>query len=289
MRQWVWAVLVVGSVLALAVQAEEPASESVDVIDATGKAWKLKNFKPTTGVRRLSWLGEAVAPLALELRETHSTTFAKGIITLVPITSLESIRYDYDKKSVSVQVRGQGEPLVGSLQYKGVNALGFEAESEGVVGKFAGGVPATGIRSIAFSNARPLPARTSAGTNWVVQIVQPTAKDPTVRVRNLKPLFAFSNGGEVLLEALPIRKAEALSFTGTGLKRLEMLAVDPNTHFAAVEVSSAVGPERVLAVPLTLEQDKKIGTLVGLLGEVDAGWKLFPLHTIRTIALEAKP
>ena len=30
-------------------------------------------------------------------------------------------------------------------------------------------------------------------------------------------------------------------------------------------------------------EDKKAGTLVGFLGEVDAGWKLFPLHTIKVI------
>ena len=59
-------------------------------------------------------------------------------------------------------------------------------------------------------------------------------------------------------------------------------------HFSHLEVQPDEGPERVVAVPLTLEQNGRTGTLVGLLGEVDAGWKLFPLHAIKVMTLDAK-
>ena len=52
---------------------------------------------------------------------------------------------------------------------------------------------------------------------------------------------------------------------------------------AAMEVTWEGGSERVIAVPLALEHEKRTGTLIGLVGEVDHGWKLFPLHAIKMV------
>lgn len=289
-------VTAVGLLAGLGLRADDPPAEAAVVTDAAGKEVKLVSFKPTAGVRRLAWLGDPKGanddarkgPLALELRELYSTTFAKGVVTLVPMSGIDSIRYEYDKHTLAVSVKGLTEPLTGTLQYKGINVLSFDADVGGITGKFSGGVPVTGIKSIALRGAKPLAARPSGGAAWAVQIVQPQANHPTLTVRNLKPLFAFANGTEVLLDAIPARKGDPVSLTSHGFKRLAILAVDPNTQLAAVEVHPEDGPERIVMVPLALEQDQKAAALIGLLGEVDAGWKLFPLHTIKAITPDAK-
>jgi hypothetical protein len=301
MRQRARAVIGAGllgglALLAARSAADEPAGGGVVVTDAADKKVTLDTFKLTAGARRLAWLADPKGtsddakkgPLALELREPHSTTFTKGVLTLVPLSSVESVRYEYDKQLLSVSVKGLAEPLPGTLQFKGINVLALEGSAGGIPTKYSGGVPGTGIKGLAFPGAKPLPARPTGGAARAVQIVQPLAKNPTLVVRNLKPLFAFPGGSEVLLDALPVRKGDPLAFTGPGPKRVEVLAVDPNTQLAAFEVTPDDGPERVVVVPLTLEHDKRTGTLVGLVGEVDAGWKLFPLHTIKSVAPEAK-
>lgn len=296
MRQRALAMMAVGLFYSLAARADEPAADAAVVTDAAGKEIKLVSFKPTAGIRRLSWLGDPKAatddhrkgPLALELREQHSTTFSKGVITLVPISGIESIRYEYDKHTMAVSIKGITEPLSGTLQYKGINVFAFDADVAGITGKFSGGVPGTGIKSITFNGAKPIAARPSGGAAWAVQIVQPAANNPTLMVRNLKPLFALPNGAEMLLDAIPTRKGDPISLTTSGVKRMEILAVDPNTQMAAIEVQLDEGPERVVMVPLTRDHEKKTATLAGLLGEVDSGWKLFPLHSIKLITPEAK-
>ena len=60
------------------------------------------------------------------------------------------------------------------------------------------------------------------------------------------------------------------------------LAHDQITDVVAAEVEAG-GAERTIVIPHILERDGKPGTIVGLLGEVDAGWKLFPLHTVKLI------
>jgi hypothetical protein len=299
MRQRVWAVVGAGLILLAARSAaDDPPAESAAVVtDATGKEVELTAVKLTTGTRRLAWLADPKGatddarkgPLALEVREPHSTTFTKGVLTLIPVSGVQSVRYDYDKHLMAVSVKGLNDPITGTLQFKGINVLALEGSAGGVPAKYTGGVPgAAGIKGVAFPGARPLPVRPTGGAAWGVQIIQPAAKDPTLPARNLKPLFAFPGGVEVLLDALPVRKGDPVNLTGAGVKRLEVLAVDPNTQFAAVEVQPEDGPERVAAVPLTLEHDKKTGTLIGWLGEVEAGWKLFPLHAVKVITPDAK-
>ena len=127
-----------------------------------------------------------------------------------------------------------------------------------------------------------------AAPSWNIQIIK-TSKDeprlsiiPTLTARNLKVLVSLPGGAEQLLDGLPIRKGQPVAFDDK-LKRFELLANDLNTNVAAAEIENADDAERVIAIPLAPGEDKKGGTLIGLLGEVDAGWKLFPLHTIKVI------
>jgi len=137
------------------------------------------------------------------------------------------------------------------------------------------------VKSVAFPDSKPLPEPKGGGITWAVQIVQKTPANPIVKVRNLKLLYHYPDGSERLSSELPVRKGTAIPLDEK-LTRLEMLATDTNTHFAVAEVETG-GPEKVIVIPLTMEQDKKTGTVVGLLGEVDVGYKLFPLPTIKSI------
>lgn len=262
------------------------------LIDATGKEISLTSVKILTGGRRLAWLADPKGgtteearkgPLALEVREPNSTTYQKGVVTLIPAGSVEAVRYEYDKQTMTVMVKGAAEPVPGTLHFRGINVVGIEGASGGVVGKFTGGSPKDGFKAVTFSTARPVPFPPSGGTTWGIQIDQPKVGNPTLTVRNLKALYVFPGGIEILADSLPVRKGDPIPLD-TKLKKLEVLAVDTNTHMAAVEVTVEGGPDRLVVLQLTREQAGRTGTLVGLVGEVTVGWKLFPMHTIKTIA-----
>jgi hypothetical protein len=269
--------------------ADAPAvPAAAAVTDAEGKEVKVTALKFGTGTHRLAWLGDPAGatedakkgPLALELREPHSTTYAKGVVTYVPLASVESIRYDYDKQVAAVAVKGLADPLAGTLQYKGINVLAFSGAADGKTASFSGGAFTKGnIKAVAFPESLPVPKRT--GAPWLVQIDQPKAENPTLKAANFKFLYQFPGGVEVLTDTATARKGEPLKLDDS-VKAFTPVAVDQNTHMAAVEVQ--VGDaEKVVVIPQEIEKDGKKGVLAGLLGEVDAGWKLFPLHTIKSM------
>lgn len=273
-------------------EPKEPKAKAGEVVvtDVDGKETRVAGAKLTLGTRRLGWLGdpkgttpdEKSGPLAVEVREPNSTTFAKGVITLVPATSVEAVKYDYEKLSVSLSVKGIKDPLTGTLQYKGINNLGLSGTADGkAVSLTAGVLGKGGVKTITFPDPKPVAAG-KVGANWAVQIVHPAASNPTVKARNLKILYQFPGGGEQLADAIPVRKGAAVPFDDK-LTRFEMLANDLNTNVAAAEVETGAGTEKVIAIPLTLEKDTKTGVLAGFVGEVEAGYKLFPLHTIKVI------
>jgi hypothetical protein len=290
MRRRVWAGvgLVLAGWLAGCFATAADTTEEATVTDTEGKEVKVAGVKFSTGTHRLSWLGDPAGatedakkgPLALELREPHSTTYNKGIVTYVPVDSLESIKYDYDKQVASVAIKGLTDPLAGTLHYKGINVLIFTGTVDGKSTAFSGGAFTKGnIKAVAFSGAKPVPVR--KGENWQVQIDQKSADNPTLKAANFKFLYRYPGGVEVLTDAVTLRKAEPLKFDDS-VKAYTTLAVDANTNTIVAEV--LVGDaEKVIVIPPTIEKDGKTGTLAGILGEVEAGWKLFPLHTIKSM------
>jgi hypothetical protein len=264
------------------------APEEATVTDAEGKEVKATALKFATGTRRLSWLADPggatedakKGPLALELREPHSTTYAKGIITYVPVGSLESIKYDYDKQVATVAVKGLTEPLAGTLHYKGINVLAFSGTVDGKTTAFSGGAFTKGnIKAVSFAGAQPVPER-KGRSPWQIQIDQPAADNPTLKAANFKFLYRSASGVEVLADAATVRKGDPFKLDDA-VTAFTPVAVDQNTHMAAVEVQIGDGPEKVIIIPQEIEKDGKKSTLAGLLGEVEAGWKLFPIHSIK--------
>jgi len=288
--KWRWCVFALAAACSAGVCAEEPAEAAFAfaLVDSGGKEHKLTGVKLSGGTRRLAFLADAKGasedakrgPLALAIREPNSTTFNNGVLTLIPLSCVESVKYDYEKLAMSVAVKGQN-PVPGTLAFRGINVLSLDAKAGDVATKFGGGTPKDGFKSLAWPNAKPLASR-AVGTAWHVQIEQPKAKDPTLTVRNLKALYTFAGGFELLSDTLPVRKGEPFKLD-TKLKKLEMVAIDPNTQNSAVELTLEGSPEKLVAMPLTLEQGTRLGTLLGFVGEVDAGWKLFPLHCVKVI------
>ncbi|HEV3384878.1 MAG TPA: hypothetical protein VG097_08675 [Gemmata sp.] len=286
--------LLAAGLFGITAQADEPALEaSVTVLNTDGKESQVTELKFTTGTHRLAWLAnpdgktedDRKGPLALEVREIQSTTYTKGVVTYVPISHIESVKYDYDNKVINLSVKGLKGPLKGTLQYKGLNALNFSGKVDDKATTFSAGVIGKStVKAVTFSGAKALPEAKKTGTTWAIQISQPAEKDPTLTVRNLKVLYHYSAGVEKLEDSIPVRKGALLPLNGT-VKRFEILATDPNTNIAAAEVDTATSTERIVAIPLIQELDKKTGTLIGFIGEVDVGWKLFPLHTIKVITL----
>ena len=274
---------------ALLVQADEPVAGGAIIVDADGQEHLLTQIKFGAGTKRLAWLADPQGttddakkgPLALEFREPNSTTLVKGVTTLVPVASIESMVFDHAKQEVTLAVKGLQQRLVGILGYQRVNVLGINGLNDGKAVTFTGGTSGkSAIKRMSFGGAQP-PLKSKTHATWNVQIVQPKANNPTVVVRNLKVLIAQSGGAEKLVDGLPIRKGEPIAFDAK-LKRLEILAHDQITDVVAAEVEAG-GSERTIVIPHILERDGKPGTIVGLLGQVDAGWKLFPLHTVKLI------
>lgn len=290
----VWVVVVAGLTGAFAPADDPPAKAGpgeVVLTDLDGKEHKLTGVKLTTGTRRLAWLGDAKsAPVAIELREPNSTTYAKGVLTLVPATSLESVKYDYEKQLATLTVKGLKDPLTGTLEYAKINTIGISGTDDGKVASFVAGAPGkSAVKTVTFAGTVPVPpvAKGAAEKGWSVKIVAGkkaagAPEPPAHLVRNMKVLVQYTGGTEQLIDGVPVRKGAPIPFDAN-LKRFEMLANDENTNVAAAEVEIGTGPEKVIAIPLVTEQDKKTGTVVGFLGEVDAGYKLFPLHTVRAI------
>lgn len=290
MSRRVWAV--VGVVLAGwltggFLRAAEAPTEAT-VTDAEGKEVKVSGLKFTVGTRRLTWLADPngatedakKGPLALELREPHSTIYKQGITTYVPLGSLESIKYDYEKKVALVAVKGMNEPLAGTLEFQDINVLRFDGTADGKAARFSGGQFTKGnIKAIAFAGATPPPPH-KGESPWLVQINQEKAMNPTLKASNFKFLYQFPGGMNVLSDTVATHKGEPLKIDT--LKSYTTLAIDPNTSVIAAEVQTG-DSERVVVIPSKIEKDGKTGTLVGLLGEVEAGWKLFPLHTIKSM------
>lgn len=276
------------------IAADPPAKPAVTLVDAAGETVPLKAAKWTVGTRRLAWLADPKAatedgkkgPLAVEFRETQSTTYQEGVLTLVPVSAVASVRYDSDKQSVALTVAGVEGELTGTTQYKGINQFGLDAEVEkgsaGVaVVKYRGGVPKTGFKSVTRADAKPLPANNPVrAAQWTVHLNDSRAKFPAVMAANLRPLYRFPDGTEKVLPYLPFQKSLKLPFAD-----LTAMALQPQGKGQPpeVEVTTADGKKQTLSPLASIDEGGKKATLLGLLADVPGGYRLFPVHTIHEL------
>jgi hypothetical protein len=287
---------------------DPPKGEPLVVTDTSNKEFKLKDWKFARGVRRLAWLAPAPAkekepdpkekaprapkppagPEAFEMREEHSTGFLDGILTLLPLDRIKSIDFDPEKQTITVKVAATDKDdaeLTGTTKFQGINKLTIEADvDKGDLGiaelKFLGGVPKGTLRSVRFP-APKLPAKVP-GTRAATVTDTDKPQKTTHNAANLRPLYRFADGSERLLPTLMFKKTLKLD-----IDKIKKLAVaeekpkDPDSPEWVV--STKDGEEATLSLLKTITVDGKQAVLVGLLGEVSGGYKLFPVHTISEV------
>jgi hypothetical protein len=287
------------------------------VIDASGKEQKLKTWKFAAGARALAWLapaggadkdakndskpkGEktkpAAGPEALVFREENSTEYQDGILTLIPVDRLRTIDYDNDKRTVAVRVAVGEKPgddalLTGKTKYVGVNRLTIEAEvDKGDMGiadvKFLGGGAEKPIRAVRFPPPKP-PTAAEAGRPAFVVV---EGKNNVQKVADLQPLYEFPDGGERLLPQLMFKKTLKIDLA----KIQKLTAIEGRVPDGKeMDVTLKDGNSDTLTLLKTIPLEGKQAALVGLVGRVPAGYKLFPVHTFTEIQFdefkESKP
>lgn len=288
---WVGLAFVLAILHGPGAQAGDKASDApLAIVDATGKEVKLKSWRLTTGVRRLP-IGDGKGPLFLEFRDEHSTTFQAGIVTLVPISSLRRLDYDYTNKTVSavVATAAKDTSLTGSTKFLGINRLTIEGDADlGELGfasvKFQGGNPKGGIRSVRFPMPEPLPAPKGAMALVVGEDKAKTRHDiaePTV-------LYQLTGGGARLVPQLYFKKTVKIDLAKiASLRHVE--AEDKKQTSYDFDVTLTDGAKHTLTLLTKVDLDGAKGTtMAGILGRVATGYRLFPAHTIAELRMPAK-
>jgi hypothetical protein len=299
-------------VVAAAEDKPKPAEAGeLVVLDAAGKEQKLKTWKFTEGVRRLGWLASAKAaeagddaakdkkaapkgtrqttagPEALAIRTEMEIEYLEGVLTLVPLEHLHSIDFDNEMSTMTAQV-GEGdttEKVAGSTKYKRINKLVIEAEvDKGDLGiaeiKYLGGVP-RGIRGVRFpapKAAPPLPQ----GRRVLVVSADGKNKTSQHKVVDLMPLYRLPDGGEKLLPTVMFRKT--LKLDVGKIKKIVAAGGDQGGW----QVTRKDGEEETLTLRETIPYEGKEARLLGFVGRVRVGYKLFPASAIAEITFDAE-
>lgn len=303
---------VASTLFALAAEDKPTATEGglLVVVDAAGKEQKLKTWKFTEGVRRLGWLSSAktadslddagkdktaapkgkrqpsTGPEALVLRAEMEIEYADGVQTLIPLAHLRSIDFDNEMDTVTAQV-GEGEAvekITGSTKYKRINKLVIEAEVDrGDLGiaevKYLGGVP-RGIRGVRFPASKGLPPLPQ-GRRMLVVSADGKSKTTQHKVVDLLPLYRLPSGGEKLLPTIMFRKTLKLE---VGKIKKIVAAGDSG----AWQVTMKDGGEETLTLLETIPYEGKSARLLGFVGRVPVGYKLFPASAIAEITFDAE-
>ena len=311
MRHWTFAPLCAGglaALIAIAAVAEDPKAPEAGtliVVDSTGKEVKLKSWTFSQGTDHLSWLAKEpppppdkapkgpktapkIGPEAFTFREENSTTFKDGVMTLVPVDRVRSVEYDNEKHTVTMRVATNDKPeddarIVGSTEYKGVNKITLEAEvDKGDLGvaevKFLGGDAKKSIQGLRF----PAPKVPAAPAGRPANVVISDSTKPTSTVTDLQALYRLADGTERLSPLLFFKKT--LKIDLAKIKKLTFTGKDGED----VTLTPKEGEEATYSLLATVMLDGKEAELVGLVGKVPAGYRLFPPHTISEIEFDTE-
>jgi hypothetical protein len=253
-----------------------------------GKEVKLADWRFTQGIRRIAFPGDlspdakpGPGPEYLEFREEKSTTFKNGILTLVPLGSVRKLDYDRDKKTVSAIViddSGADVTLTGGTKYTS-NKITIEAEAvlEGLgqaTVKFQGGID-KGLISVAF----PAPQPTAKVKGTPAVIVADDKEKTKHTVYDLQPLY-LADGQYRVLPYLMFKKTVKVEMDKlAGLRFLP--PEDKKKGSSSYEVTLRDGAKHNLSLLTSIEGEKKKAmVLVGLVGRVPVGYKVFHLDSI---------
>lgn len=314
MRRSCGALLLLGLMLTGSAWAADEAPKPAEpgtlvIIDATGKELKLKGWKFAVGTRRLTWLapkndGDApkenpkdkkksplAGPEALEFRDDHSTTLARGILTLIPLERIRALDFDNDKQTATVRIAVSDKPeddlkLQGTTKFAGENKLAIEAEvDKGDMGvaevKFLAGTKKAGaIKGVRF----PTPKVPEAAPTTRAARITAADKEKTVhKVTDLQVLYELPGGQLVVAPYLTFKKT--LKVDLAKVKRMKVRG-GTSKEGAECDVSFKDGEEPTLTVLRDPMIDGKKALLEGLIGRSKAGYVIFPLGTVAELQLD---
>jgi hypothetical protein len=285
------------------------------IVDGKGKENKVTGWRFVEGARPLAWLAPdrkpddkpdekedpnvkpARAPVpqgpeGLVFRDEASPNLRKSVETLIPLENLRSIDFDEEKQTMTVKVAvtdksDDDATLTGTTRFGEFNKLTIEAEMDkGELGiaavKFKGGVKG-GIKGLRFPSPRPLTAPTGRVARVSVQGAKGEEGKGADKVQDLKVLYQVElprTLGEKVSPTLLFKKTVRVD-----IAKVEKI-VDAGGQDVDWTISLKGGTEETFSLLSFGEIDGKAVRLVGLLGRVPAGYRLYPAFTIKEIAFE---
>ena len=265
----------------------------------------LKDAHFTAGTRHLSWLATdekppkakakvPARPEYLEFREDKTPMYKDDIVTYIPVASLLRLEYDHDKKLVRAAVKQAGDKdltLVGPTKFANINKFSLEGTAVmkadlGVEGalQFQDGLMKTPFRALIHHAAKPAAAPTGGGA---VVIAQDKAKTEH-KVQGLMPLYKVG-AGQKLASVLMFETVGQIDVAKIAVLRQNPPAEKKQAISHVYEVTQIDGAKRKLTLLENTQLDgNQKAVLVGLVGRVPAGYKLFPPHTIAEVRFAVK-
>jgi hypothetical protein len=276
------------------------------IVDAKGKENKVTGWQFVEGIRPLAWLAPdrkpedekedpnvkparaPQGPEGLVFRDEASPNLRKSVETLIPLENLRSIDFDEEKQTMTVKVAVSDKPdddatLTGTTRFGEFNKLTIEAEvDKGELGvaavKFKGGVKG-GIKGLRFPSPKLLTAPAGRVARVSVQGAKGEEAKGADKVQDLKVLYQVA-AGEKLSPTLLFKKTIRVD-----VSKLEKI-VDAGGQDVDWTVSLKGGTEETFSLLSSGDIDGKPARLVGLLGRIPAGYKLYPAFTIKEITFE---
>ncbi len=197
--------------------------------------------------------------------------------------------FDGEKEMVTVKVATGDKAdddlaLTGTTKYKGINKIAIEAEvDKGDLGvaevRYLGGVARGGIRGLRFPAAKK--AAAPMGRPATV-IVEDRMKKTEMPVTDLQVLYRIDRGAEKLSPLLFFKKTLKIDVA----KIKKIVPAEGEGQEKVWQVTLKDGTEETLTLLRAVTLDGKPAEVVGLLGRVPAGYKLFPIHTFSEVVFE---
>jgi hypothetical protein len=288
--------LVVLAFVPLALLAQPPGS-SWELLYDHQLTIPLQDARFTSGTRRLAWLAaddkavksKNAGPEYLEFREDKTPMYKDDVVTFIPVASVSRLDYDHDKKLVRAAIRQSGAKdlvLIGSTKFIGINKFNLEGSAaktplSGAVRIQDGQLNVQGVQQ---PGAKPVEPPTGRPAVVVIQDKKKTEH----KVHGLTPLYRAGTG-EKLANVLMFQKVGQIDIA----KITVLHHLPPADKKQAVshdwEVTQAGDEKQKLTLleSTQLEGGEK-ATLVGLVGRVPAGYRLFPPNIIAEVRWEAK-
>ncbi len=261
-------------------------ADSVIVITPNGKEAKVEGFRFLRGTRTLPWLQSAEKKETpseyLEFREEKSTTFENGIVTLVPIKSLKKVEYDTEKKTVHLVVHGSDQreiKLQGPTKFVNLNKVVVEGNIslEGVGSahvKLQGGTVKDGLKGFRYEPTTAVASPKDAP----ITVIAADKEKSSHRVHHLAALYQVGKGPPRVMEKLHFKTTVKLPLND--ITDFKHVATDLKKNSNEYAVTMKDGTTLNLMFLSKVDVDGQSAQFVAFVGQVDVGYKWFPLHTI---------